>query len=85
MAFSINKQRTNLLIIPFFNEEKCFQKDKFHSLLAGEEFDILFVNDGSIDSVPEQIRLQFIRNYTIMPCQVSSHRLLQFSTNRYVS
>jgi len=64
MELGVNKQRTNLLIIPFYNEEKRFQTDKFHSLLAGEEFDILFINDGSIDSVPEQIRLQFISKYS---------------------
>ena len=55
---------TSLLIIPFYNEEKRYRQDEFLRLLTEQAFDILFVNDGSNDCLPKQIRIELVSEYS---------------------
>jgi dolichyl-phosphate beta-glucosyltransferase len=70
----------DVLIIPFYNEQKRYSEEFVTSNLLGINIDIFFVDDGSTDTTPHELnqliqRLKFLKpniSFTILTLKVNS-------------
>jgi|688.fasta_scaffold275712_2 dolichyl-phosphate beta-glucosyltransferase len=74
------------LIVPTFNESKRWNHEYWHQLLAVENLNLIFVNDGSVDETMRILEgLPFPERYKAleMPQNVGKAEALRFGFNHY--